>query len=279
MASLGYNIDMKFPQDLLRFLYWIFFKPFSLHAWISQIGPTMGNTAALLTSSHDRSVQSLKYLVLFYMLVMPWLLATGTGVVLSWLGIDVNWLRLVFTLSIAMALSLTFSIDFGIAFLLPFSIAVAIWSSTSFTGTLGTFFSFTLGTAYGLSGNSARWGLTAGLVYGALLSILMGPLSGLSIAAAFLVGYFRILFYILEAPLSWSLGNLAARGNAIELWKFHPVQCDELIWFPLPGLDKHLLAIKIQDASAAQAILLQVQESFRQSWVMKRVREQGSEKG
>ena len=125
MASLGYNIDMKFPQDLLRFLYWIFFKPFSLYAWISQIGPTMGNTAALLTSSHDRSVRSLKYLVLLYTLVMPWLLATGTGVVLSWFGIDVNWLRLVFTLSIAMALSLTFSIDFGIAFLLPFSIAVA----------------------------------------------------------------------------------------------------------------------------------------------------------
>jgi len=79
MTSLGYNIDMKFPQDLLRFLYWIFFKPFSLHAWIWPIGPRMGNTAALQASSHDRSEQSLKYLALFYILVMPWLLATGTG--------------------------------------------------------------------------------------------------------------------------------------------------------------------------------------------------------
>ena len=70
---------MKFPQHLLRFLYWIFFKPFSLHAWIWPIGPRMGNTAALQASSHDRSEQSLNYLALFYILAMPWLLATGTG--------------------------------------------------------------------------------------------------------------------------------------------------------------------------------------------------------
>jgi hypothetical protein len=269
---------MKFPQHLLRFLYWIFFKPFSLHAWIRQIGPGMGNTAALLTSSHDRSDRSLNYLALFYILVMPWLMATGTGVVLAWLGMDVNWLRLVFTLSMAMALSLTFSIDFGIAFLLPFSIAVAIWSSTSFTGMLGIFFTFTLGTAYGLSGNSARWGLTAGLVYGVLLSIILGPLSGLSIAAAFLLGYFRILFYLVEASLSWVLGNLARNGEAVRLWRFHPVVWDELIWFPLPGLDEHLLAIQRQDEPALQAAIHQVQESFRQSGATQRVLEQRSEK-
>lgn len=269
----GYNIFMKFPQDLLRFLYWVFFKPFSLRAWIDELDPIMGNTAASLIRSHGWS-RPLKYLALFYILLMPWLLAIGTGLLLTGLSMDVNWLRLVFTLSVAIALSLTFSVDFCIAFLLPFSIAVAFWSSTSFTTTLFILFSFMLGTAYGLSGNSARWGLTSGLVYGALFSLIMSPLSGLSIGAAFLIGYFRIVFYIVEAPFSWILGRLAAKIDALKLWRYQPVAWDELIWFPLPGLDEHLLAIKKLDALAAEAAIHQVQESFGQGRAMEKVLEE-----
>ena len=203
---------------------------------------------------------------MIYILVVPWLLAFGTGVLLSQLGIDVDWPRLIFYLSVAMALSLTFNISFSIAFLLSFSIMVVIWSSTSFTPALGILFSLMLGLAYGLSPGSARWGLTAGLVYGTVFGLLLGPLIGLSMGAAFLTGYFRILFYVLEAPLSWILGRLAAGGDALRLWRFHPVLWDELIWFPLPGLDQHLLAIQRQDEAAARAAIHQVQESFRQGW-------------
>jgi uncharacterized protein len=266
---------MKFPQDILRFLYWVFFKPFSLQTWISQLDPALRNITALFMSSPHRSVQSFKYLALFYVLVMPWVLAVGTGLVLTALGVDVNWLRLVFTLSVALALSLTFSVDFCITFLLPFGIALVLWSSTSFTGTLGILFSFMLGTAYGLSGNSARWGLTAGLVYGVLLSVVLDPLRGLSIGAAFLLGYFRIIFYLLEASLSWILGNLAGNREVLKLWRFHPILWDELIWFPLPGLDRHLRAIREQSGPAARAAIRQVQESFRQSWATENIPEQG----
>jgi hypothetical protein len=38
---------------------------------------------------------------------------------------------------------------------------------------------------------------------------------------------------------------------------------------PLPGLDKHLLAIQRQDEAAARAALQQVQQSFRQRWAEK----------
>jgi uncharacterized protein len=265
------NIDMKFPQDLLRFLYWIFFKPFSLYRWIHQIDPTLETAAHVLTLSYDRSTRPLRNLALFYILVMPWLLAAGTGLVISGWGADVNWLRLAFTLLIGMAVSLTFSIQFCIAFLLPFSLVVAIWSSTSFTIALAILFSLMLGLAYGLNAGNARWGLTAGLVYGVLLSILLGPLSGLAIGAAFLTGYFRILFYLLEAPLSWTLGELATKGDALKLWQFQPVLWDELIWFPLPGLDKHLLAIKRQEEHIFHTAILYVQESFRQSWAAERI--------
>jgi hypothetical protein len=267
-------MDMKFPRDLLKFLYWIFFKPVSLHTQIDQLDPGIGNVATLLRRSYDRSAQSLKNLTMFYILVAPWLLGVGTGIVLSQSGIDVNWLKLAFYLLIAIGLSTTFSIDFCIAFLLPFSITVAIWSSTSFTPTLGILFSFMLGLAYGLSANSARWGFTAGLVYGIFLSVILGPLSGLAIGAAFLSGYFRVLFYLIEAPLSWVLGTLASRGDALKLWQFNPVLWDELIWFPLPRLDSHLLALMKQNGPAAQIAILQVRESFRQRWAAGRILEQ-----
>ena len=262
---------MKFPQNLLRFLYWIFFKPTSLYARISQLDPRTGNVATLLGRSSDTSVPSLKKLTLFYIFVLPWFLGLGTGILLRQLGMDINWLKLTFYLAVGVALSLTFSIPFCIAFLLPFSIAVAVWSSSSFSLTLGILFSLMLGLAYGLNSDSAKWGLTAGLVYGLFFGFLLGPLGGLFIGTAFLSGYFRVLFYLMEAPLSWILGTLASKGDALKLWQFHPVLWDELIWFPLPRLDRHLLALERQNGPAARTAILQVQESFRQRWATERV--------
>jgi hypothetical protein len=269
-----YKLPVRFPQDLLRFLYWIFFKPIALHMWIDQLDPGIGNVAILLTHSDDRSAQSLKGLALFTIFIAPGLLGFGTGIVLSQLGMDVNWLKLAFYLFVAITLSLTFSVNFCIAFLLPFSIAVAIWSSNAFTPTLGIFFSLMLGLAYGLGSDSARWGLIAGAVYSVFLGLVLDPLSGLTIGAAFLMGYFRIIFYLVEAPLAWILGTLAARGNALRLWQFNPVVWDELIWFPLPRLDRHLLALRRQNGSDAQVAILHVQESFQQKWAVERIMEQ-----
>jgi len=268
-----YNIDMKFPQDSLRFLYWVFFKPLSLRALISQLDPTLQNVATLLARAYTPSVQSLKILLLFYILIVPWILGIGTGVILDQLDMNVNWLKLTFYLLMAIMLSSTFYLDFCIAFLLPFSIVVAIWSSTSFSLPLGILFSLTLGLAYGLSSNSARWGLSAGLVYGVLLSFILGYKSGLLIGAAFLIGYFRIIFYIVEAPLSWGLAIFASRGDALQSWQFHPVRWDELIWFPLPWLDRHLLAIKEQNGTAFQAAMLEVKESFGQRWAIEQIQD------
>jgi hypothetical protein len=266
-------MDMNFPQDLLRFLYWIFFKPISLYRWIDQLDPSIGNVAVLLTRSYRGPAQSLKKLALFYIFIMPCILGFGTGMILLQIGMDVNWLRLAFYLFVAIALSLTFSVHFCIAFLLPFSMAVAVWSSISFSISLGILFSLMLGTAYGLNSDSAKWGLTAGAVYGVCLSLILGPLNGLMIGTAFLIGYFRVVFYLVEAPLAWTLASLATRGEALKLWRFNPILWDELIWLPLPGLDKHLLALKRQNGPAAGAAILQVQESFRQRWAAERILE------
>jgi hypothetical protein len=259
-------MDMRFPQELLHFLYMIFFKPISLDAQINQLDPGIGNAATLLTRSYDKSAQPLKNLALFYIWIMPWLLGFGTGVLLLQLGMDMNWLKLAFYLLVAIALSLTFSIHFCIAFLLPFSVVVAFWSGNAFTPEVGIFFSLMLGLAYGLNGGSAKWGVTAGMVYGFAFGLILNPLNGLFVGAAFLIGYFRIIFYPLEAFLAWSLAKRSESENALRLWRLNPVVWDELIWLPLPGLDRHLRALKRQNESATQAAILQVQGSFRQDW-------------
>jgi hypothetical protein len=269
-------MDMRFPQDLLRFLYWIYFKPFSLYEKIRQIDPTIANVSHVLARFHARPGRAFRMLVLFYILIAPWILGGVTAAGLSLSGAEVNWLRLAFLLFMALALSLSFSVPFCIAFLLPFSVTAAIWNSLGMGSALGIFFSLNLGLAYGLTADSGRWGLTAGFVYGAVFSLVLGPLHGLVIGAAFLTGYFRIVFYILEAPLSWILGRLAQRGDALRLWQFHPVLWDELIWFPLPGLDKHLVALKKQNGPLAQEAILHVQESFRQRWAAERIAEKES---
>ncbi len=255
---------MKFPQDLLCFLYWVFFKPASLRDMISAVDPSIGNAATLLTRRHSRQAVPLRNLALFYIVAAPWLLGVGTALILSGLGLHVNWLELVLYLLVAMVLGASFSLAFCIAFLLPFSVMIAIWSSISLTPALGALLSLLLGLAYGLNGNSDRWGLIAGLAYGVVIGFLVGPLEGLAIGAAFLIGYFRIVFYLIEALLAWLLGALAPRGEARSLWRFQPICWDELIWLPLPGLDRHLRALKQQDAAAFQEALHTVQGSFRQ---------------
>lgn len=270
-AILVYKARMEFPQDLITFIYMIFFKPISLHTEINRIDPSIGSVFILLMRSNNVSIKPIRKLALFHIFISPFILALGTGTLLSYLGMDVNWLKLVFYLFVAIALSLTFHFDFCIAFLLPFSVAIAVLSSIPFTQMLGILFSLMLGLAYGLRPNSARWGLIAALTYGVVLSLVINPLTGLSIGAAFLIGYFRVIFYFVEAPLSWTLAILSTRKNALDLWRFNPVMWDELIWFPLLGLDKHLSAIIRQNESASNNPILHVRKSFRQGWAVERI--------
>jgi hypothetical protein len=49
---------LQFPQDLLRFLYWVFFKPITLDRYIHEIDPTLGRDPVSLRSG-------IKVMVLF----------------------------------------------------------------------------------------------------------------------------------------------------------------------------------------------------------------------
>ena len=181
------------------------------------------------------------------------------GTVLASFGGKVNWLSLALYLLVGILLNLTCSLGFCVAFLLPFSLVVTLFSSAGFTVIHGILFGFALGLAYVLTLRPAGWGLAAGVVYGAVFALISDPISGLMLGSAFLLGYFRLFLYGIQAPLAWSLSRLSTRDNAGGLWRFQPLLWDELIWFPLPGLDRHLQALTL------------VKDSFRQGWAVKRV--------
>lgn len=264
---------LVFPQDLLRFLSWIFFRPFTLQQSLDHCDPPLQSTMGLILHGWQRQParRSLTLLAAFYIWLVPWLLGFGLGAVFASVGTPVNWVSLAFYLLVGIVLSLTFSLNFCVALLLPFSLAAAIVSSSGFLMAHGILFSFLLGLAYGLRLNPPGWGLAAAILYGGVFAFLANPWSGLAVGAAFLTGYFRLFLYVVEAPLSGILAILSARGNACRLWRFQPARWDELVWLPLPGLDRHLQALACQDQELAWKAITLVKGSFRQGWAAKRV--------
>lgn len=258
--------SVRFPQDLLRFLYWVFFKPFSLYHSLERMNPALNSTYGLFTPSRARGLEerSLARMVLFYSLPVPCLVGLLAGLVLAAFQQAVNWPQLVLFLVLGCALGLTFSPVFCIAFQLPFSLAAALVSSIGITPLIGISFSFWLGLAYSLVRKPAAWGLLAGLFYGAALGFLVDPLTGLGIAVFFVGGYFRLPLYLVEAPLSWLLARRAEKDNALRLWRLQPVTWDERIWFPLPGLARHLRALQGQDPQATGSFFPGRQQVFDQ---------------
>jgi hypothetical protein len=253
--------SLQFPQNLLRFLYRVFFKPFSLYRLLERVYPSLASTMGLFLPSRARSLEAraLARLVLFFSLLVPCLVGLLAGLALAAFQQTVNWPQLVLFLVLGCALGLAFSPVFCIAFQLPFSLAAVLVSSTGITPLIGICFSFWLGLAYSLVCKPATWGLLAGLTYGLALGFLVGPLTGLAIAVAFLAGYFRLPLYLMEAPLSWLLARQADKGDAARLWRWQPVTWDERIWFPLPGLECHLRALQDQDPSAAASFFPGIQ--------------------
>lgn len=233
------DIFLRFPQDLLCFLFWILFRPVTLRRYLAQFDPPPGSVAALFVRGwwRDPARRSLALLALFYVILIPWLVGFGTGMVLTSLGVTVKWLRLFFYLVIVTGSSLTFSLGFCVVFLMPFSLAVTVAGSGNFTMPLLVLVSFALGLAYGLMLKPALWGLAGGLTYGVVFSLLADPLGGLTVGAAFLIGYFRIFLYVLEVPFAWALSLWYAKGHRGDLRRCHPAEWDELIWFPLPRLE------------------------------------------
>ncbi|MEW5718859.1 MAG: hypothetical protein AB1817_09550, partial [Chloroflexota bacterium] len=106
---------LKFPQDLLRFLYWVFFKPFTLDRYIHQIDPTLGPDPSISTlwrrSKAHPEFRSLIPLAFFHILVTPWLIGFPVAGLFALMGFQVNW----DSVAGGVAFGVVFGVVFGVA--------------------------------------------------------------------------------------------------------------------------------------------------------------------
>ncbi len=127
-----------------------------------------------------------------------------------------------------------------------------------------------------LGGSLAVFAYSAGRDPGAVVG---GIVLAVPFALGFLVGYFvgyrRLFPYVLE--LIWQVGlaglgflsfGLGGSGKLVYgLYRLSPAGCDELIWFRLLTLDRHLAWLALRgDRQFALEAIVEVARSFRQGW-------------
>ena len=109
---------LKFPDDLLRFLYWVFFKPLTLFRYINSIDPALSNREdtglfALLKrrKEHPEFIQIIR-LAFFHIFLTPWPLGFLTAFGFQIAGFEVDWLQV--------AVGVAVGVAFGVAFIIGY---------------------------------------------------------------------------------------------------------------------------------------------------------------
>src|SRR6266542_3704285 len=90
---------LLFPRDLLKFLYWVFFKPITLDRYIHEIDPTLGPDPSMYIlrrrSKEHPEFRSLISLSSFHILITPWFVSFIIPLLLVIAGFNVDWLGVV----------------------------------------------------------------------------------------------------------------------------------------------------------------------------------------
>lgn len=123
--------------------------------------------------------------------------------------------------------------------------------------------------------------MLTGVVFGIILAFVLGMTAGTSngimgsttssivISVIFLVAYFRLPLYLIQILLSLALSRIDFRNKGTRLWFFSPPAWDELIWFPLPGLDVQLIDIVRENREVGLECIAYTSASFNQGWAAK----------
>jgi uncharacterized protein len=292
--------SLRFPGDLLLFLYWVFFKPLTLDRYIHQIDPNLGSSPGLFVLWRRRKehpeFRPLTSLALFHIFVTPWVFAFLLAWFFSLAGFDVIWIGVVvgvaisvaFSLAFSLVLSVVFSVVFGVLAGVGFGVIVGVAVGVGFGGAIGVRAGVALGVAAGVAfgvafgvmtsvslgvaagvaagmGFGTLFGVIAGVMFGVWDSVAVGVAVGVAIGVSSWIGYFRLANYIIEAPFAF----LLSRSSRSDL-RLSPVIWDELIWLPLPGLDRLLVSISNTDRQEGMKAIAYVAGSFRQGWAARR---------
>jgi hypothetical protein len=235
--------QLPFWRETLRLLYWFFFKPFTLRDYVNSLEPELSKDYSLWQACKRwRKNQSLKRLVWQAFLLITllfWPLAILVTSLILNLDYKVNWLNY----AVPMAWFWAFGVVSGVMFL---ALGVAE------------------GVELGLLGGVAV-GVAVGAPLGVVRNVARGMAGGMTGGFVWIIGYFRLFFF----PFQWLLLRvlLLTSPKPEIVLKLCPHQWDQVIWFPLWGLDRLALQVARQDLGSG----LNLAESMIQSLAQKKL--------
>jgi hypothetical protein len=276
--------------------YWIYFRPTALKCYLYQadpdlyrIGPGLGIFRAVRVPAY-RSLYLMVpgVIVLFSVLVgiplvilsgwlqgasTKWLgwaggivLGTAVGIVGSMVSSAVLGMMLggvVFGVvggvaggvALGIAVGVMSSVWFGVAGDMAMGIAMISGAALGMTG--GAAASIALGVALGIT-FSMTLGVTGSVVFGMRFGLSTNPIVHVISFLALSTGALRPLFYPLQLVLA---------VRSLSRKKIHPLEWDELIILPLPGMRSTLFRRLQEDESAGLDLLAEVARNPFQRWI------------
>lgn len=284
---------LVFPRDLLRILYWVFFRPITLERYIKSFDAKLARDTSLFTlwirGNNYPELRQLVWLCFFHILITPWITGFVTAGVFGLFGYSVNWfillIGIVFGVVVGVAvgvlgggalgvglgagLGIAVGVTVGVAVGEAREVVVGIGDGVAIGAAVGVVLGVAVGVARGVEVGvvlGVMFGIAVGVVFDILFGPKIGVAGGAAVGLSFILSYLRLYFYPFYVPLSLFLARRARRGGGAHLFHFSPVSWDELIWFPLLGLDRLLIEIGKQNRLDEQQPLALVAQSFRQKW-------------
>ena len=130
---------LSFPRDLLRFLYWVFFKPVTLDHYIYQIDSKVASDAGVFSgigifsnadiftlwkhSKERPEFRTLIHFAIFHILIMPWPLTFFSANIFMLLGFGVDWFGVIWGVFVGIACSVIVGVVFGLTLGVAFGVA------------------------------------------------------------------------------------------------------------------------------------------------------------
>ncbi len=95
-----------------------------------------------------------------------------------------------------------------------------------------------------------------------------GVAFGVAGGVAIIGSYFRLFLYLPELAVQWLLvrGGRANNQAALRALRLSPIYWDELVWFPLLGLDHHLVTVTLANRETGKQAIAHAAAAFRQGW-------------
>ena len=278
---------LRFPQDILRFLYWVFFKPLTFDRYLHEIDASLPSYSTISLwdlwkrrKTHPRVLPIIQ-LAFFHLFVTP-LLAFPIAYLFQLLGFEVSWFVVALGVAFGVVVGVVVGVAGGVAYGVALGVAVGVALGVAFG--LGVEFSVAygvaVGVAFGVAGGvafgvtgSVAYGVALGVAFGVAFGVVEGVTEGVAEGVAYgvaygvgiMLGYYRMFLYLFQAPFAWLQHRFWGGGLHRS-----PVFWDELIWLPLPGLDGLLVKIGKRDRQEGMQAIAYVAASFRQAWAAKR---------